>query len=176
VLDVLSSTTPRPSGRKHRWARHLAVLAMKADEKRGLSLPRSSRRNAPRGPNRRRQRSALRRRPKEEATSHALAAVLRRARRARAISARSRNLRFSPIPRGLVQSFNARGRRGGFAAPGAVAADLCCGPRYVAVWHTHAHHLTTSRGPRDEALRDSATPTRGPERRMTIRVGCGANT
>jgi len=38
VLDVLSSTTPRPSGRKHRWARHLAALAMKADEKRGLSL------------------------------------------------------------------------------------------------------------------------------------------
>ena len=26
VLDVLSSTTPRPSGRKPHWARHLAVL------------------------------------------------------------------------------------------------------------------------------------------------------
>ena len=35
--------------------------------------------------------------------SHALAAVLRRARRARANSSRSRNLRFTPIPRGLVQ-------------------------------------------------------------------------
>ncbi len=36
VLDVLSSTTPRPSDRKHRWARHLAALATKAGEKRGL--------------------------------------------------------------------------------------------------------------------------------------------
>jgi len=50
VLDVLSSTPPRPSGRKHRWARHLAVLATKADEKRGLSLLRSNRRNTVIGP------------------------------------------------------------------------------------------------------------------------------
>ena len=33
VLDVLSSTTPRPSGRKHRGARHLGALAMKSGEK-----------------------------------------------------------------------------------------------------------------------------------------------
>ena len=33
VLDVLSSTTPRPSGRKPRWARHLAALATKDGEK-----------------------------------------------------------------------------------------------------------------------------------------------
>jgi len=37
VLDVLSSTTPRPSGRKRRWARHLAALATKAGEKCGLA-------------------------------------------------------------------------------------------------------------------------------------------
>ena len=37
VLDVLSSTTPRPSGRKPHWARHLADLATKADEKRRLA-------------------------------------------------------------------------------------------------------------------------------------------
>jgi len=98
----------------------------------GLSLPRSSRRNAPRGPN----------------------------------SSRSRNLRCAPIPRGLVQSFNARGRRGGFAAPAAVATGLCCGPRYAAIWHADAHQLTTSRGPRDEALRNSATPTGGSGRRI----------
>ncbi len=36
VLDVLSSTTPRPSDRKPHWARHLAGLATKAGEKRGL--------------------------------------------------------------------------------------------------------------------------------------------
>jgi len=98
----------------------------------GLSLPCSSRRNAPRGP----------------------------------ISSRSRNLRFTPIPRGLVQSWNARGRRGGFAAHGAVATGRCCGPRYAAIWHANAHQLTTSRGPRDEALRDSATPTVAFQRRM----------
>ncbi len=33
VLDVLSSTTPRPSGRKPRWARHLVALATKPSEK-----------------------------------------------------------------------------------------------------------------------------------------------
>ncbi len=33
VLDVLSSTTPRPSGRKPNWARHLADLATKTGEK-----------------------------------------------------------------------------------------------------------------------------------------------
>ena len=36
VLDVLSSATPRLSDRKRRWARHLAGLATKAGEKRGL--------------------------------------------------------------------------------------------------------------------------------------------
>jgi len=39
VLDVLSSTTPRPSGRKHHWARHLADLATKVGEKCGLVRP-----------------------------------------------------------------------------------------------------------------------------------------
>jgi hypothetical protein len=96
----------------------------------GLSLPRSSRRNAPRGPN----------------------------------SSRSRNLRFTPIPRGVVLSFSPRGRRGGFAAHGAVAPGLCCGPRYAAIWHANAHQLTTPRGPRDEALRSSGAPTQGSGR------------
>jgi len=68
-------------------------------------------------------------------------------------------LRFTPIPRGLVQSCYARGRRGGFAAPAAAATDLCCGPRYEAIWHADAHQLTTPRGPPDEALRNSDTPT-----------------
>ena len=54
--------------------------------------------------------------------------------------------------------------------------DLCYGPRYAAIWHANAHQLTTPRGPRDEALRASATPTVGSEWRMTIGVGCGANT
>jgi len=100
--------------------------------------PRSSRRNAPRGPNRRRQRSELKPHPKEEAMSHALAAVLRRARRARANSSRSRNLRFAPIPRSPVQSLSVRGRRGGFAAPGAATSGLCYGPRYAATWRSQA--------------------------------------
>jgi len=38
VLDVLSSTTPRPSDRKPHWARHLADLATKAGEKSGLAV------------------------------------------------------------------------------------------------------------------------------------------
>ena len=38
VLDVLSSTTPRPSDRKPHWARHLADLATKAGEICGLAL------------------------------------------------------------------------------------------------------------------------------------------
>jgi len=38
---------------------------------------------------------------------------------------------------------------------------LCYGPRYAAIWHANAHQLTTSRGPRDEALRDSGAPTVG---------------
>ena len=87
--------------------------------------PRSSRRNAPRGPN----------------------------------SSRSRNLRFAAVSRGLVQSCYARGRRGGFAAHGAVTTGLCCGPRYEIIWHADAHQLTPSHGPGDEALRNSATPT-----------------
>ena len=36
VLDVLSSTTPRPSSRKLHWARHLAALATKPGEISGL--------------------------------------------------------------------------------------------------------------------------------------------
>ena len=76
--------------------------------------PRSSRRNAPRGPN----------------------------------SSRSRNLRCAPVSRGPVQSCYPRGRRGGCA----VATGLCCGPR-------------------DEALRNSATPTGGSEGRMQIGDG-----
>ncbi len=99
--------------------------------------PRSSRRNAPRGPN----------------------------------SSRSRNLRFTPIPRGAVLSCYSRGRRGGFAAPAAVAPGLCCGPRYAATWRANAHQLTTPRGPRDEALRNSATPIGGSGRRIQIGDG-----
>jgi hypothetical protein len=38
VLDVLSSTTPRPSSRKHRWVQHLAALATKPGEKWGLAV------------------------------------------------------------------------------------------------------------------------------------------
>jgi soluble lytic murein transglycosylase len=38
VLDVPSSTTPRPSGRTPHWARHLGVLATKTGEKCGLAL------------------------------------------------------------------------------------------------------------------------------------------
>ena len=103
----------------------------------GLSLPRSSRRNAPRGPN----------------------------------SSRSRNLRFAVVSRGAVLSFSFRGRRDGFAALGAAATDLCCGPRYAVIWHADAHQLTTSRVPRDEALRNSATPT-GVSRRRIQAGGC----
>ena len=47
VLDVLSSTTPRPSGRKPHWARHLAGLAKKPGEKRGLVQLRTSWNTAP---------------------------------------------------------------------------------------------------------------------------------
>jgi len=36
VLDVLSSTPLRPSGRKPHWAQHLAALATKPGEIRGL--------------------------------------------------------------------------------------------------------------------------------------------
>ena len=38
VLDVPSSTTPRPSDRKRHWARHLAALASKSGEICGLGL------------------------------------------------------------------------------------------------------------------------------------------
>ncbi len=38
MLDGLSSTTPRPSGRKPHWTRHFATLATKPGEKRGLIL------------------------------------------------------------------------------------------------------------------------------------------
>ncbi len=94
--------------------------------------PRSSRRNAPRGPN----------------------------------SSRSLTLRCALVSRGLVQSFSIRGRRGGCAAPGAAATGLYCGPRYAAIWHANAHQLTTPRGPRNEALRNSATPTGTPRQRI----------
>ena len=78
----------------------------------------------------------------------------------------------APIPRGLVQSFYARGRRGGFAAPAAAAPGLCCGPRYAAIWHANAHQLTTPRGPRDEALRTSGAPTQRSEKKLQVGVGC----
>ena len=94
--------------------------------------PRSSRRNAPRGPN----------------------------------SARSLRLRFAPAPRGLVQSFSIRGRRGGCAAHGAAVTGLCYGPRYAAIWHAKARQLITSRDPRDEALRNSGAPTVGSRQRV----------
>jgi len=42
VLDVLSSTTPRPSGRKPSWAQHLAALATKPGEKCGLARTEAS--------------------------------------------------------------------------------------------------------------------------------------
>ena len=38
VLDGLQSTTPRPSGRKHHWAQHLAALATNLGEKCRLAL------------------------------------------------------------------------------------------------------------------------------------------
>ena len=38
VLDVQSNTSPRPSGRKPHWARHLAALATKAREISGLGV------------------------------------------------------------------------------------------------------------------------------------------
>ena len=37
VLDVPSSTPPRPSGRKPHWARHLGTLATNTGEKCGLA-------------------------------------------------------------------------------------------------------------------------------------------
>ena len=43
VLDVLSSTTPRPSDRKPHWAQHLATLATKPGEICGLVLEDSGR-------------------------------------------------------------------------------------------------------------------------------------
>jgi len=92
----------------------------------GLSLPRSGRRNAPRGPN----------------------------------SSRSRNLRFAPIPRGLAQSFSIRGRRGGFAAPGAVVPGLCCGQRYAAIWRSQATAISR----RFTAL--ATTPSAAAPRRL----------
>ena len=49
--------------------------------------------------------------------------------------------------------------------------DLCYGPRYAATWHANARQLTTSRVPRDEALRNSATPTGGSGPRMQIEDG-----
>ncbi|MCD4748409.1 MAG: hypothetical protein K8R59_03455, partial [Thermoanaerobaculales bacterium] len=36
MLDGLSSTTPRPSGRKLHWAQHLTALATNLGEKHGL--------------------------------------------------------------------------------------------------------------------------------------------
>jgi len=95
-----------------------------------------------------------------------------RARAGAGARARSRNLRFTPIPRGVVLSCFPRGRRGGFAAPAAAATDLCYGPRYEATWRANAHQLTTSRGPRDEALRNSAAPT--VDFGWTIQVGGGS--
>ncbi len=39
VLEVLASTPPRPSGRKHHWARHLAALVTEPGEIWGLASP-----------------------------------------------------------------------------------------------------------------------------------------
>jgi len=74
------------------------------------------------------------------------------------ISSRSRILRCAPIPWGLVQSFNARGRRGGCAAPASVSPGLCCGPRYAAIWRAQAR--TSSRRLAALATRPSATAAR----------------
>ena len=90
--------------------------------------------------------------------SHALAAVLRRARRVRATSARSRNLRCAPIPRVALLSCYPQGRRGGFAAPAAAAPGLCCGPRYDAIWRSQATAI--SRRLAALATRPSATAPR----------------
>jgi len=96
--------------------------------------------------------------PPRSSQRNALAAVLRRARRARTTSARSRNLRFAAIPRGVVLSCYPRGRRGGYAAHAAVAADLCCGPRYAAIWRPQAR--TSSRRLAALATKPSATAPR----------------
>jgi len=90
--------------------------------------------------------------------SHALAAVLRRARRARATAARSLRLRYASAPRGLVQSWKARGRRGGFVAPAAVAPGLYYGPRYAAIWRSQA--TASSRRLAALATKPSATAPR----------------
>ena len=42
MLDGLSSTTPRPSGRKPHWAHHLTALATNLGEKSGLERPAAS--------------------------------------------------------------------------------------------------------------------------------------
>jgi len=73
-------------------------------------------------------------------------------------SSRSRNLRFAPISRGVVQPFSPRGRRGGCAAHGAVAPGLCYGPRYAAIWRSQA--TTISRRLAALATRPSATAPR----------------
>jgi len=75
-------------------------------------------------------------------------------------AARSRNLRCAPVSRGPVQSFNFRGRRGGFAAPGAVSPGLCCGPRHAAIWRSQA--IAISRRLAALATRPYATAPRRP--------------
>ncbi len=54
--------------------------------------------------------------------------------------------------------FSARGRRGGFAAHGAVATGLYCGPRYAAIWRSQATAI--SRRLAALATRPSATAPR----------------
>jgi len=78
-------------------------------------------------------------------------------------AARSLRLRFAPTPRGLVQSCYPRGRRGGFAAHGAVAPGLCCGPRYAASGarkRAPADHVSRSsrRGPPQQRHADCGFP------------------
>jgi len=75
-------------------------------------------------------------------------------------AARSLRLRFAPPPRGLVQSCYPRGRRGGFAAHGAVTPGLCCGPRYAASGarkRAPADHVSrpSRRGPPQQRRADS---------------------
>jgi hypothetical protein len=82
-------------------------------------------------------------------------------------AARSRNLRCAAIPRGAVLSCSPRGRHGGCAAPGAVVSDLCCGPRYAAIWRAQAR--TISRRLAAVATRPSAT---APRRLGLPGIGC----
>jgi hypothetical protein len=95
--------------------------------------PRSSRRNAPRGP----------------------------------ISSRSRNLRYAAVSRGLILSLQRPRSAWRLRRPWRCSYGPLLRPairRNLAV--ASDRHLTTSHGPRDEALRNSATPTEASRRRI----------